>query len=157
VIAERQRKDAAKRAARPGQGNRVYPTLAEALAHFRLSPPQPLENLYIVDHIARRALKRAPLPDGSGEGWTWKFDPDIWAKLDGGVIQALVASKPAIEVPLAHVYGELSPFRSTRSYRGPLPDHALLVGVPEAHHHVPIDQPLALVATIRALLAAWRA
>jgi hypothetical protein len=31
------------------------------------------------------------------------------------------------------------------------------VGVPEAHHHVPIDQPLALVAAIRAVLAGWGA
>jgi pimeloyl-ACP methyl ester carboxylesterase len=157
VIAERKRKDAARRAARPGQGNRIYPTLAEALAHFRLSPPQPLENLYVVDHIARRALKPAPLTDGAGEGWTWKFDPEIWQKLDGGVLQALVASRPAIEVPLAHIFGELSPFRPAKGQAGPLPADTLLAGVPEAHHHVPIDQPLALVATIRALLAAWRA
>ena len=39
-------------------------------------------NLYIADFIARRSLKRAPMPDGSGEGWTWRFDPGLWTKLD---------------------------------------------------------------------------
>ena len=48
---------------RSGLGNRVYPTLEEALARFRLAPPQPCENLYIADFIARRSLK--PVEGGS--------------------------------------------------------------------------------------------
>jgi pimeloyl-ACP methyl ester carboxylesterase len=158
VIAERQKQFEALRAKGAEQRpNRIYPTLAEALAHFRLAPPQPLENTFAVDYIARHALKRAPLPDGSGEGWTWKFDPDIWNRLDRNMMQTFLAGRPAIEVPLAHVYGEKSPFRPEKGRPGPLPEDGLLVGIPEAHHHVPIDQPLALVATIRALLAGWRA
>jgi pimeloyl-ACP methyl ester carboxylesterase len=139
------------------RGDRVYPTLAEALARFRLSPPQPLENLFIVDHIARRALKRAPLPDGSGEGWTWKFDPEIWDKLDrAGFIEFLASGLgPAAKVPLAHLWGEKSVL-AVPDGAGPMPGETLAVGIPEAHHHVPIDQPLALVAAIRAVLAAWR-
>jgi hypothetical protein len=31
------------------------------------------------------------------------------------------------------------------------------VEIPQAHHHVLIDQPLALVSAMRAILAAWRA
>ena len=56
----------------------VYPTLEGALARFRLAPSQPCDNLYIADMIAREALKRAPMLDGSGEGWTWRFDPFLW-------------------------------------------------------------------------------
>jgi hypothetical protein len=29
------------------------------------------------------------------------------------------------------------------------------IEIPDSHHHVMIDQPLALVAALRALLAAW--
>jgi pimeloyl-ACP methyl ester carboxylesterase len=167
IAAQREKRMLARRAggSEPRKA-RVYPSLAEALAHFRLSPPQPIENLFIVDYIARHALKRARLPndsgpdgsgqDGSGEGWTWKFDPDIWEKLDLEGIQAFLDDVPRIELPLAHLYGEESPYKAGSSHR-PLPDHALTAGIPEAHHHVPIDQPLALVATIRAVLAGWRA
>src|SRR5258706_98098 len=70
----------ADRLARPGAPlpqrtePRIYPNVQAALARFRLAPPQPNENRYILDFIARRGLKPAPLADGSGEGWTWRFD-----------------------------------------------------------------------------------
>lgn len=47
----------------------VYPTFEAALARFRLAPPQPCENDYLVDYVARRSLRQV---EG---GWTWKFDP----------------------------------------------------------------------------------
>jgi pimeloyl-ACP methyl ester carboxylesterase len=136
---------------------RVYPTLAEALARFRLSPAQPAANLFIVDLLARRGLRRVPLADGSGEGWTWKFDPNMWDKLDRGLINSFFAAPPPIDVPLAHVFGELSLLMSMPGLQDAYPADGLLVGVPQAHHHVMVDQPLALVTAIRGLLAAWRA
>ena len=130
---------------------RVYPTLADALARFRLSPAQPAENLYIVDLLARRGLKQV---EG---GWTWKFDPQMWEKLDRELIAAFFVAPPRIDLPLAHIYGELSLLRSIPGLQDAYPANGLLVGVPQAHHHVMVDQPLALVAAIRGLLAAWRA
>ncbi len=64
---------------RGGGTNRVYATLEEALTRFQFMPPQVPGNLFIADYIARRSLRPAPLPessgpDGSGEGWTWRFD-----------------------------------------------------------------------------------
>ncbi|CAN0145553.1 unnamed protein product, partial [Chrysoparadoxa australica] len=59
----------------PKRGGKVYPDLAKALARFRLLPEQPCENVWLIDHIARGSLKAV---DG---GWTWYFDPGIWAKL----------------------------------------------------------------------------
>ena len=49
------------------QPNRVYATLEQALTRFRFMPPQVPGNLYIADFIARRSLKRAPMPDGSAQ------------------------------------------------------------------------------------------
>ncbi len=39
--------------------------------------------------------------------------------------------------------------------RSVLADNAPYVEVPEADHHIMLDQPLAFVAAIEALLAAW--
>jgi pimeloyl-ACP methyl ester carboxylesterase len=158
LVLDRERKIRAERERPPEQrGLRVYRSLAEALAHFRLSPLQPLENLFAVDYIARHALRPAPLPDGSGEGWTWKFDPDIWERLDRESLTLFSRSRTRVEVPVAHLWGELSPLKGDDGAGPPLPADAPCIGIPAAHHHVPIDQPLALVAAIRAVLAAWRA
>lgn len=147
------------REARPPHGPiKVYASLEEALARFRLSPMQPIENPFILDHIARRSLKRVPRPDGSGEeGWSWKFDPEMWSKFDRTALDAFFASSPQVEVPIAHLYGELSPMRGVPSLMAAYPPNGLDIGVPNAHHHVMVDEPLALTAAIRCLLAAWRA
>jgi pimeloyl-ACP methyl ester carboxylesterase len=39
---------------------------------------------------------------------------------------------------------------------GEMPKDVLLVPIPDADHHVMIDQPLAFVAALRGLLAAWK-
>lgn len=142
------------------RAQRVYPTQEAALARFRLMPPQVAGNLFIADFIARRSLKRAPLEDGSGEGWTWRFDPNMWNKLDRSVMEAMTAGgKPKVEVPLAHIFGDRSVIitRGTEHSNNPLPEDTLKIAIPDSAHHVMIDQPLALVAALRSLLAVWPA
>jgi hypothetical protein len=46
----------------------VYPSQNAALRQFRFMPPQPVENLYIADYIARHSLRRVPLDDDQGHG-----------------------------------------------------------------------------------------
>ena len=157
VLAERQKRQELlannPTADRPG---RVYPTLEAALARFRLMPPQPAENHYVLDFIARRSLRRAPMPDGSGEGWTWKFDPNMWEKLDrtdgnfGGAM-------PDLKVPAVHLYGDKSRIIGRLAAGEPsfLDRRIPNIEIPDSHHHVMIDQPLALVAALRTLLASW--
>jgi pimeloyl-ACP methyl ester carboxylesterase len=158
VLAEREKRLAEIRnnptADRPG---RVYPTLDAALARFRLMPPQPAGCPFAADFIARRSLKRAPLPDGSGEGWTWRFDPGMWGKLDRTGLRSSLEDAAEIRTPMAHVYGQNSRIMERRrtGQMGPFPAQIIEIEIPDAEHHVMIDQPLALVATLRALLAAW--
>jgi len=140
--------------------SRVYATLEQALARFRLMPPQPAGNPFVADFIARRSLKRAPLPDGSGEGWTWKFDPNMWDRLDRSSMASMAgAQAPKVAVPMVHIYGENSSIMRRRraaeaSFLGPeVPE----IEIPDSEHHVMIDQPLALVAALRTLLAVWPA
>ena len=136
--------------------NRVYPTLEAALARFRFMPPQAAGNLYVADFIARRSLKRAPMADGSGEGWTWRFDPGVWDKLDR---KGMTPARVAAPAPMAHVYGDRSVIiqRSAEFHRPTdlIPADSPHVVIPDSEHHVMVDQPLALVAAIRALLASW--
>jgi pimeloyl-ACP methyl ester carboxylesterase len=83
------------------------------------------------------------------------FDPFFWEKL--GRLD-----------PVAMVKGARSPLAIIRGAKSQLfqPDDAAYllsliapnspyVEIPEAEHHVMIDQPLAFVAALRALLAAW--
>ena len=133
--------------------SRVYPTLEAALARFRLMPPQPAGNAYIADFIARRSLKEVP------GGWTWRFDPNMWAKLnrDHDLRRDVGENVNNIRVPMVHIYGAKSRIVEHRKAGAPSPFPAGMpeIEIPDAHHHIMIDQPLALVAALRALLAAW--
>jgi pimeloyl-ACP methyl ester carboxylesterase len=126
-----------------------------ALGRFRFMPPQVPGNLYIADFIARRSLKRAPLSEGAEEGWTWKFDPALWSKLDRVGFE--ITDAPP-RVPLAHVYGANSAIIRRHGDGGPdrLPAGTPRIVIPDSEHHVMVDQPLALVAALRAVLAMWR-
>jgi pimeloyl-ACP methyl ester carboxylesterase len=155
---EEQRQREVRNIPTPDRAQRVYPDIASALARFRLMPPQVAGNLFVADFIARRSLKRAPLEDGSGEGWSWRFDPNMWTKLDRSAMMGLTAGgKPTVTTPMAHIYGDRSVVMSRRasSQPSPLPDDILEIAIPDSAHHIMIDQPLALVAALRALLAVW--
>lgn len=131
-------------------GGKHYPSLKAALARFRLMPDQPTENAFIVDAIARHALRHTP------EGWTWRFDPDFVAKMTPWDSWSSVR---AAACPLAFVYGEWSaivPSALRERQRAHAAPGTPFVGIPESHHHVMIDQPLALIAAIRTLLQIWQ-
>ncbi|MDP3740238.1 MAG: alpha/beta hydrolase [Hyphomonadaceae bacterium] len=144
------------------RGGKVYPTLEAALARFRLAPPQPCENHYAMDYIARWSLKKAPLPDGPngekmGDGWVWKFDPSIW--------QRFVVSRPPQELlkatrcRIALMKGDKSALweEDVEEYMRDLLNRQVpFIVIPEARHHVMLDQPLAVVAALRTLLQEWR-
>ncbi len=134
--------------------HRVYPTLEMALTRFRFMPPQVPGNLYIADYIARRSLKLAPISEGGEQGWTWKFDPSLWSKLDrSGMSQNL----GPLHLPMAHIYGANSAIVQRYSDHGldRLPGSVTRIVIPESEHHIMVDQPLALVSAMRAVLAMW--
>ena len=64
----------------------------------------------------------------------------------------------AVRCRAALIFGEKSALvsRDTASYMSSLMGpHAPIVEVPEAQHHVMLDQPLAFVAALRMLLQSW--
>ena len=141
--------------------NRVYPTLQAALARFRFMPPQVPGDLGITDFIARHALKRAPLPDavsGDPDGWTWRFDPMMMKKFNHADLFALHGRDVK---RVAHIIGDRSaltdPDIFARAHADLMPADAPKIVIPDCAHHVMVDQPLALVAALRTLLAVWPA
>jgi len=127
----------------------IYPTMAAALARFRLMPPQSCDNLYLVDWVGRRSLKNVQ------GGFTWKFDPAIWQRFSIGDTAARLRDT---KCRIAIFRGEnsvLMPPEIGEYMFNLLGRAAPVVTIPEAQHHVMLDQPLALVSALNALLADW--
>lgn len=140
---------------RSGRPNKIYPDLKSALARFRLAPPQPCENHYIMDYIARWSLKKTTAEDGS-EGWSWKFDPSIWKHFDAGRDPAEMLKSTACRLALFR--GEESALVSddVGDYMQSLLGHEVpFISIPHARHHVMLDQPLAFISALRTLLGEW--
>lgn len=134
---------------------RVYPDLASGIARYRLAPPQPVENPFLFEYIARHSLK--PLPDTGG--WTWKFDPRCFID-DGRDDEWWIAQSARfarLDARRAFVYGEQSLLfdADTEAYLRELGADIPFVAVPQAHHHLMLDQPLAFTSALRGLLAGW--
>jgi pimeloyl-ACP methyl ester carboxylesterase len=132
-------------------GNRVYANFDEACARYRLMPEQPGVLPALLRQVAADALTKV---DG---GWRWKFDaamaPAGEAEIDAELLLPRVT--PLVDI----IHGEhskvVSAARAARVVahlpraRGPLM-------VPDSHHHIMLDQPMALVALLRSLLAPER-
>ncbi|HYC54332.1 MAG TPA: alpha/beta hydrolase [Candidatus Binatia bacterium] len=128
---------------------KVYPSIEEAVTHFHLIPAQPCDNDYIVDHVARHSLKK------TDDGWTWKFDPVVFERVSLKPMSDYLADT---RCRVAILRGELSNLvpPETGQYMYELLDrNAPIIEIPQAHHHLILDQPLAFVAAARALLADW--
>lgn len=126
---------------------KVYPDLETAVGRFRLIPPQPTSNEFIHDHIARSSLREV---EG---GWSWKFDPKI--RVERTVINEFLVG---IQTRVALFRGELSDLVTpdVSDYMHELLGrNAPVVAIPNAYHHLIIDEPLAFIAALRAILADW--
>jgi pimeloyl-ACP methyl ester carboxylesterase len=133
----------------PLRPKKIYPTCEAARARFRLVPEQNSAMPYVLDYVARHSMKEVT------GGWSWKFDETFMPRLTGFDVEKVRAMLARIDVPVTIVYGELSAVVSREHA------HALVrclplgrgpIAIPQSHHHVMLDQPLSLVATLRALL-----
>ena len=149
------------------RAHRIYPDLDTAIGRFRLLPPQPCENDFIIDHIARHSLKEVPITEENlnrvkdstatigSTGYTWKFDNRVFHQASRSVMSAYLSS---VRCRVALLRGEFSIVvpPETSDYMYELLDrNSPLVTIPQAYHHLLLDQPLAFISAIRALLADW--
>lgn len=128
---------------------KTYPDPAVALEHFRVVPEQPCDNGWIIDYIARHSLKRTEA------GWTWKFDPVIFQRFMPRAIHEFL---PDLRCPVAIMRGQLSDVVTpdVHAYMAEMVEPGTpIIEIPQAHHHVMLDQPLAFIAALRAVLAFW--
>lgn len=138
----------------PVRPNRVYDTIGEPISRFRFLPNQPSSELYLVDHIARTGVQKAPRPEG-GAGWTWKFDPAHGRNFEIHYDRDLFL---AARCPLAFLYGEKSAFASGDGFehlRAQTRGRSPFVVMPTVHHHLMMEQPIAFISTLRTLLNCW--
>jgi pimeloyl-ACP methyl ester carboxylesterase len=132
----------------PVRGDRIYPDLQSAMSRFRLIPKQPLWTPLLLQHLARHSVREV------SRGWTWKFDlklPNVphFGHSDESILRQ-------VSTPVHFVYGEHSGVVDVeRAHRivAALSNGTGPIVIPEAHHHVMLDQPLALISALRALLA----
>jgi pimeloyl-ACP methyl ester carboxylesterase len=121
-----------------------YRTLYE---RYRLLPPQPVAFAEIFDYVAHHSMRQV------ADGWCWKCDiglPNTTLEFNGRELLSRV------DIPVDILVGELSPLLSVAHAQrivDLLPQARGPIVVPQAHHHIMLDQPLVLIGMLQALLA----
>lgn len=132
---------------RAGAAMPVYPDEATMIGRFRTMPPDDATLPWIRDHIARESIIRTE------SGWTWKFDPRVF--LRSGMSPEDLAHS-ACEVALIRGERGMATTDITYDIRSRLGGHVPVTVIPDAGHHIMLDQPVALIAALQTLLGQWR-
>jgi pimeloyl-ACP methyl ester carboxylesterase len=120
---------------------RLHPSLDDAVAAFRLLPPDTVADPALLAHLAREGVV------ARAGGVVYRFDPACYAARQPVDLWPLL---PRIAAPALVVRGERSPIlprEMAERLRAAL-GRATLVEVPEAYHHVLLDRPAAVARTL---------
>ena len=134
------------------QGNifgrlKVYPSVEAALERFRTVPAQDHYLPYVMAHVAGHSLREV---EG---GFSWKYDPNIFVppRSESRELLPRVSCRVAL---FRSEHGLVTPEIGAYMY-DLLGRVAPVVEIPEAGHHLMLDQPLLLLTALRTLLADW--
>ncbi len=135
----------------PNRPNRVYPDYETAKGRFVLSPPQKVNEEYLFDYMAFHSLQEV---EG---GWSWKFHPSVFAPSADLHERMLAQTKRIAEAPgdIVIVYGEESKLFDADSAAYVVEcggAHIPMIAIPDARHHLMLDQPIALACVLNTLL-----
>jgi pimeloyl-ACP methyl ester carboxylesterase len=119
--------------------HRVYRDHDEIVRRFRLTPDQPGTLPFIVEHVAQGSVRQVE------KGWTWAHDVNIHHKREPEAIQAASLGCPVFALIAEH--GSIDKAAALLIRR--LVPRMIVCTIPEAGHHVMLDQPLALVGLLR--------
>jgi pimeloyl-ACP methyl ester carboxylesterase len=124
----------------------VYPDREQALRRFRLLPTQTNAAPEVLARVAAHAIRQ--LPDGR---WTPKFDRE---SLSHAEPQDFTAALHQLSCPLLFVRGAHSTFLSHAALAAvmAIAPNAEVVEIPDAHHHVMLDNPVEFERVVRAFL-----
>ena len=126
-----------------GARSKIYPDKETALNRFRVQPPQPCENEFLLQYIARNSLMPV---DG---GWTWKFDEDLLTSLTDAERQP--EEFQALTTAIGVIFGadsELFSRRTLEYMQELIPEPFPIKEIANAQHHLFLDQPQAFVESL---------
>ena len=138
------------------RANKIYKSLKEIKSRFRLVPGQIDALGYIMEYIAEKSIKK------NKGGRTWKFDPNYMKIFNSESFlerQAVYRNKlKGLKCRVAILRGEKSvifPGSSAKYMHELMDKKSPIINVPEAHHHIMVDQPMALISALRSLIIDW--
>ena len=140
----------------PQRPNRVYTDYATAKSRFVLSPRQTVSETCLMDYMAYHSLKPV---DG---GWSWKFDPSVFRSQINMREKLMAQGSRIVNAPgrKAIIYGQESALfdDDSANYIRECGGHDIpTIGIPHAHHHLMLDQPIAFASVLNSVLAQWYA
>ncbi|ARR54992.1 alpha/beta hydrolase [Rhizorhabdus wittichii DC-6] len=125
---------------------RIYKDMDEVRGRYRLIPSSGAVDAGILDHIVRHSARE------DRGGWTWKFDPSFDPQLTDDPDRLV---PPGVAMPIDYIYGDRSGVITPELAElivSLLPNCRAPIVIPHSDHHVLLEQPVALVAVVRALL-----
>jgi pimeloyl-ACP methyl ester carboxylesterase len=128
-------------------GSTVYADRDTILGRFRTLPMDDASLPYVRQHLAEGSIRAV---EG---GWSWKFDPSIF-------LRAMMEPEhlAAASCDIALIRGERGMATSdiTDVVAERLGRDVPVTVIPDAGHHIMLDQPIALIAVLQTLLGQWR-
>ena len=124
-----------------------YDSLDDAIKSFRLIPPQPCKNDFLIQHIANFSFRE------KDNTWKLKSDGKIMKTYDS---QDLTQGFMDLKCPIYLVYGLMRQIFSQELldytvYVGNIPQEKI-IGIPGAMHHVFIDEPILFIEAVKKLI-----
>jgi pimeloyl-ACP methyl ester carboxylesterase len=125
--------------------SRRFASVDDGVAAFRVRPEQPPLPAEVMTTLATRALEPV------GDEWRWAFDPGVGRRFSVDEVAEYLA---AITCPVHYVYGTRSSIGGPESVAigSRLAGQALTAHAMDSHHHVPLEEPVALAAHLREVL-----
>ncbi len=124
------------------------------------APVQTVNKDYVVEYIANTTAKSV-----GHDTWHWKGDCDRSRKLEFAGDETPILNVDSLralreQVPVAWIYGENSAFQRDVpackvALKQIIPRLIPCIGIPNAQHHLFLDEPLAFVSAVRAVLTGW--
>ncbi len=126
---------------------KIQPTREAIIARFRTLPQDDATLEFVRAHIAEESVQQV---DG---GWSWRFDPRIFlsTRMEPSALSAAAC-------PVALIRGErgMATHDITSNVAHELGGGVPVTTIPDAGHHIMLDQPVALIAAVDILLGQWR-
>ena len=130
----------------PSSAHREYRDRSDAVGRFRAIPEDASNLSYVNAHVAAESLTPTT------NGWSWKFDPDVLydARMEPDQVLPL-------ECDVALISGErgLATSAIVQDVSKRIGARVVHTEIPDAGHHILLEQPVALISVLRTLLATW--